>query len=1078
MIAAFVRNKRHGAVVFALAMAICWTGVAADAATSSQDEQARRILDATGVKGGLIVHIGCADGKLTAGLLADDRYLVHGLDKDARKVDQARRYIRSLGLYGDVSVEVFDGRSLPYTDNLVNLVVAEDLGNVEMSEVMRVLAPGGAAYVKTGGKWTRTVKPRPRDIDEWTHYLHDASNNAVAQDTQVGPPRRLKWVCGPLWTRSHEFNSSLCAMVSANGRLFYIFDEGLTGVTTPSLPEKWTLIARDAFNGLLLWKRPMPRWGSSHWRNKALRSIPQTIPRRLVAQADRVFVTLGYDAAVSVLDAATGKTLTTYESTEGAQEIRCLDGVLILRKGANKLLAIDTKTGGKLWEHAGKIQPLSLAARDSRVFFQDGRQLLCLDVRNGGELWSVPAQSTASLLVVHDDVVLAPSRGQVQAFSVETGKSIWAVKAQTPRGELFVADQRFWHREGQRIVGRDLKTGEVSARIDLGDVFTPGHHPRCYQGKATEKFLITPNRGAEFVSLTGGEHTQNDWVRGACKYGVMPANGLLYVPPNPCFCYPGVKITGLNALAPESTSDSGKAGSNGQVRMRLEKGRAYGKIDNRESTIENANDWPTYRHDARRSGAATCEVAPTVRRRWQVHLGSPLTPPVVSGNRVYVAAKDEHTVYALGAGDGSKLWRFTADGRIDSPPTVYGGLVLFGCADGRVYCLRASDGKLAWRFTAASSDRRIIAFGRLESPWRVHGSILVRDGVAYCTAGRSSYLDGGIGIFALDPKTGRVINETRLDTWAPRRKDAEGKPFIPGYHIEGAQSDILVSQGDYIYLGQAKFDRRLARQEVPYVMPGPDDKTVAMDMSNQPFVAQDAEPNADYETHQRKWLENTQKQLLKELRAAHGGYSMGQRQMGLHVLATGGFLDDSWFNRTYWMYSATWPGFYLAHRASKTGQLLVVGPEKTYAVQTYTSRNLQSPLFDPGKKGYLLFADSNENEPVLDHRTRGTTKGWGYMRSEPPVWHKWAPVRIRSMVLAGKHLFIAGPPDVVDPGDPMAAFEGRTGGRLWALAKTDGTKLAESTLDAAPVSDGMIAAEGRLYLSLRNGTVLCMGGSK
>lgn len=46
----------------------------------SEHDLARDILDATGVKGGLIVHLGCGDGKLTAALRVNDRYLVHGLD--------------------------------------------------------------------------------------------------------------------------------------------------------------------------------------------------------------------------------------------------------------------------------------------------------------------------------------------------------------------------------------------------------------------------------------------------------------------------------------------------------------------------------------------------------------------------------------------------------------------------------------------------------------------------------------------------------------------------------------------------------------------------------------------------------------------------------------------------------------------------------------------------------------------------------------------------------------------------------------------------------------------------------------
>jgi hypothetical protein len=257
-------------------------------------------------------------------------------------------------------------------------------------------------------------------------------------------------------------------------------------------------------------------------------------------------------------------------------------------------------------------------------------------------------------------------------------------------------------------------------------------------------------------------------------------------------------------------------------------------------------------------------------------------------------------------------------------------------------------------------------------------------------------------------------------------------------------------------------------------MPGPKEKTTTMELTGQPYVAADENPEEDYEIHQRDWLDRTQKHLLATLRQRHGDYSLGHRQMGLHVFSTSGFLEDSWFNRTYWMYASAWPGFYLGHRGAKTGQLLVVGPDKTYAVQAYPSRNLQSPLFTPGEKGYLLIADRNDNEPILDDRTRGTTKGWGFTRQQPPVWHQWLPVRIRAMVLAGDNLFVAGPPDVVDPEDPMAAFEGRKGGLLWTLSAADGKKRAEYTLKSPPVSDGLIAAQDRLFASLRDGRLICM----
>jgi hypothetical protein len=556
----------------------------------------------------------------------------------------------------------------------------------------------------------------------------------------------------------------------------------------------------------------------------------------------------------------------------------------------------------------------------------------------------------------------------------------------------------------------------------------------------------------------------------------MPGNGLLYVGPNPCFCYPGVKLLGFNALAPAEKSIKDE-GLRLRKEDRLMKGPAYDTLHPSPFTLRPSDDWPTYRHDPRRSGAASCEVPPDVSTRWRVQLRGKITPPVLGGDRLYVAAKNEHTLYAFGAQDGRRLWNHTAGGRIDSPPTIHGELVLFGSADGCVYCLRASDGELVWRFRAVPIDRQIMAFGQLESPWRVHGSILIKDGVAYGTAGRSTYLDGGIRLFGLDPATGAVMYETCLDTWSRTRIDAENKPFIPGYHMEGALSDVLVSEGDYIYIGQYKLNRKLVRQKVPYIMPDPDNKVVGMDLMNQPFT-EGMESQEKYEKVQYDWQWRVHKQMMEDYNRKYGGTSMGDRKMGPHISTMSGFLDDSWFNRTFWMYSSFWPGYYLAHRGSKTGQLLVVGPRRTFAVQGYTSRNLQSPQFTPGARGYLLAADDNDNEPVLSDYTRGIPKGIGFTRKGPPAWFKWVPVRMRAMVLAGDHLFVAGPPDVVDAGDPMAAFEGRSGAVLRAYSADDGSMLAEQRLDSPPVFDGLIAARGRLYMSLVDGSTLCMGGDQ
>jgi len=136
---------------------------AAKAQQSAQEQEAAKIFDATGVKGGLVVHVGCGDGKLTTALRATESFLVHGLDTNPQKIEQAHDYIRSRGLYGKVSVDLFDGTWLPYVENLVNLLVCQDLGTISKAELMRVLCPNGIAYVKENGSWIKLVKARPDD---------------------------------------------------------------------------------------------------------------------------------------------------------------------------------------------------------------------------------------------------------------------------------------------------------------------------------------------------------------------------------------------------------------------------------------------------------------------------------------------------------------------------------------------------------------------------------------------------------------------------------------------------------------------------------------------------------------------------------------------------------------------------------------------------------------------------------------------------------------------------------------------------------------------------------------------------
>ncbi len=55
--------------------------VAAETSHTGRVDPAHRILADAGVRGGLIVHLGCGDGKRTAALRATESYVIHGLYK-------------------------------------------------------------------------------------------------------------------------------------------------------------------------------------------------------------------------------------------------------------------------------------------------------------------------------------------------------------------------------------------------------------------------------------------------------------------------------------------------------------------------------------------------------------------------------------------------------------------------------------------------------------------------------------------------------------------------------------------------------------------------------------------------------------------------------------------------------------------------------------------------------------------------------------------------------------------------------------------------------------------------------------
>ena len=115
------------------------------------------LIEQSGLSGGIVVALDVSDGKSIADLALTDRFVVHGLLPTEPGVEKARSEIKETGLYGRVSCDLYNGRDLPYIDNLVNLLLCKSSCKTPRPELMRVIVPGGLLMEQEPGGWKTPV---------------------------------------------------------------------------------------------------------------------------------------------------------------------------------------------------------------------------------------------------------------------------------------------------------------------------------------------------------------------------------------------------------------------------------------------------------------------------------------------------------------------------------------------------------------------------------------------------------------------------------------------------------------------------------------------------------------------------------------------------------------------------------------------------------------------------------------------------------------------------------------------------------------------------------------------------------
>lgn len=822
-------------IIFSLLLLLPTANVWAASNPSAESKTA----ELSAVPGGLCVQLGAGDTTVAIELAKTGRFLVHLLDADAQTVKLARQTIYKQKVYGLASVDRWDkSGKLPYAENMVNLLVIPKklASQVSPSEIERVMAPLGVVLcapdamttdrLKAAGfdnihsvksddhRWLAGRLPWPEQMDQWSHPRHGPNGNAVSKDEVVGPPRRIRWVAGP-W-------QEVSNMVTADGKNYY------AGVMT-----------RDSFNGLRLWERPLTPSPS----RRGFSSSGVAGSATPVAGNGWLFVVT--DKQLQALDASTGKTVRKYADAGSSRELLFDDGKLFA-VSTDSITSFDAQSGQKLWKTVVS-NPNSVVAGDGTVgmverFGRAGAKatVTVLDASTGKVRWKkddLPWAPKVTRCVYYEDMLAFEistlndngASNSIKIVSARDGKPILnhlflpGMNHKRQARAMFIGD-RLWLLHG----GKDAENKRLPTKVSAIDYLT-GKSTLTYNAGLTHCFppVATPNYlfsgEMDLTNLRTGKVDDNRITKAACgrDSGWVPANGLIYLTPKHCVCWP--MLRGYCALAAALPGGSAATISVDKIEFVLDQG-----VDAPSPELKKSEtDWPSYRQNGWRSSSTNANGPSKLETLWSVDLGKahvvngpitddwddnlfvkgPITPPVIANGLVYVARPDAHEVVAINAETGALQWRFSANGRVDTPPTIHQGLCLFGSKSGWVYCLRASDGQLVWRLRAAPVDERIVAYGQIESPWPVPGSVLVVDDVAYFAAGRQSLADGGILLFAVDPATGK-------QHWVERLNSVPQKGFYRSSGLEFDNFDLLHREGDSVAMSRWMFNRKTGKMTI------------------------------------------------------------------------------------------------------------------------------------------------------------------------------------------------------------------------------------------------------------------------
>ncbi|MFH1759481.1 MAG: PQQ-binding-like beta-propeller repeat protein [bacterium] len=1014
------------------------------------------------LRSGLYVHINCKDGELLEDFVGSRGILGHGLVQ-AGLLENIRTYLTNQGIYGQAAADAGSFAKLFYADDMVNLLVVEDLkqamdSGLTITEAMRIVAPqsmallgqrpGGAltqgelttllsnagitdyTIITENGLWAKVIKERPAGMDEWRNWGYDAEGSRHSNDATITKvPTGVRWLAGPVAPRGYRKAGHTRALVTSGGRLFQMTFNEADNLTNTEADRQMYLRAKDAFNGLFLWKVPWKYQAGLNYMNEIGRQeyVDQGAP--LAATPDHVYASC-IACGVTKHDAATGTILDSCILGGEPRSIILKSGVLYVTT-VDSVYSIDTASLNFNWKvDAGAAR--NLKASDQGVFFLDFRKnsgdpvkLVKLNLNTGDEEHSVNLGETndgqtpinfyqdcqirlwgvsGGYVLVRSSVSASGPKG-LFCYSGSDLSLTWQKLYETGDDESSYSDavlymnNLIWtrwnpHINGNQWYGLNPATGDsVKGFSYLWTLWS------CAMPSALNNWIILP-KFLRFQSIEDGTMEFYGGSRGHCRIHSIPANGLLYLLPHNCVCLDANISSEMGVCYTENSRTAQALADAGE---RLVPGPALNNTPSMGNA--DANDWPTFRYNMERKSCFAGSVSSSLTEKWSIQIAKPrpsqgilkeewrvglqhadlITSPTAAKGLVFVAVPHENKVTALDAATCTIKWNFIAGGRIDAAPTYYKGRSIFGSNDGWVYCLDASNGDLMWKYRAAPAHTRIQAYGQLESPWPVTGAVSVVNDIVAVGSGRSSRSDYGFSVIGLNVNTGEQV-------WEHISSDLNSQPTVcqPVLVSDGTNFHISLSGGS-----SYKYNILAGTRSGPAKSP---------DVLN---------------SHRRGLLCGQWRELL--------GYVC----KGAHKLGFGKVYGDA---RTP---DVTYPSAFTQLLNIRDSDGMVFG----YQVYRSERRGWMVP-----QASYLF--------------------GW-HKDADNSQWHRELnlPLQIEAQVLAGDQLIVAGANNGV-------THEG--GGFLWFCSTVDGSTDKSYSLSAPPAHEGLIVADGELFISTTDGKLVCM----